>query len=440
MTGEDSGMAMSQVFISYHRAQRKLARLLAHRIAADGHSVWWDRGERPGDSWSEAVSTALANSACVIVIWSRQAATSPWVLGEATAGYGRGALVSVMADKTSPPSPFDSAPIVDMQDWAGDSVDLAWIRLRDPIRAKLQNAEKIADAQAPLVPQRAPPVRVGFSSAATAPPPPSVYEERRGGAGISTLLMLALGGLGVAGWYYRDQVGDQLARMQTAMSPAPVEEAAKSATPPPPIAPASAVAAALPAEPLPPVEIAPTPEPAKTTAPRTAPDDETVAAADAWRDTFVPAPILRSMPRTPSEPAPAATPASLESPVTVVASAPASAARLERVLLPQGRFMDVDAPGHRHRTDIWFAPDRTGYGLFLGVTHGARSRLTTAAKATPAYCAAILLREAPIAARELARDGGFCLRSSEGEVTAWRVEGIDRGAGGATLRLRAVTS
>ena len=432
MTGEDSGMAMSQVFISYHRAQRKLARLIAHRVAADGHAVWWDRGERPGDAWSEAVSTALANSACVIVIWSKLAATSPWVLGEATAGFGRGALVSVMADKTTPPSPFGNAPMVDMHDWAGDSVDLAWVRLREPLRAKMQAAEKVADAQAPLVPQRASPVRVGFSSAAMAPPAPA-YEEKRG-SGFSTLLVLALGGLGATGWYYRDQVRDELARLQAAQSPAPVEQTLSPATPPiasasmPMPAPADAPLQAE-SQPAAPATV-PSPPPARPPVPAMTETYEN------WRDTFVPAPVLRTVP-SPSGGTPPASDV-----VSAVNAAPATTAtggRLDEVRLRQGKFVDLDPPGGRRRTDVWFGPDQTGRGLYLGVDSSARIRATSAARATPALCAAGALRRTPIPVHDLIRSGGLCLRSTEGVVSAWRVEGMERGETGGVLRLRAVT-
>ena len=172
--------------------------------------------------------------------------------------------------------------------------------------------------------------------------------------------------------------------------------------------------------------------------PARAPPDETGRIED-WRDTFVPAPVLRSLPRAPAEPA--ALPASLETTPNAASAPPAAPApgwRLERVAVTQGRFVDLDAPGGRRESDVWFAPDRTGYGLFLGVAHTARTRLVKVAKATPAQCATSFLLRVPISARELVRDGGLCVRSTDGVVTAWRVEGVDKTAGGSVLRLRAV--
>ncbi|MDX2233427.1 MAG: toll/interleukin-1 receptor domain-containing protein [Hyphomonadaceae bacterium] len=311
-TDEFSGKAMSQAFISYHRAQRKLARLIAHRIAADGHSVWWDRGERPGDAWSEAVSTALANSACVVVIWSKQAAASPWVLGEATAGYGRGALVSVCADRTQPPSPFHKGPVIDMQDWEGAGDEVAWIRLREPVRARLDAAEKAAVEGAPLPPMppgtRPPPMtRVGFSSA-DAPPPPPAYAEKRGGGAGAVMTLLLLGGAAAAGWTYRDPINEQLLAWREGLSPErnlaeiPPQPPAFE-TPPAPLSAAAPAAveslseAAATGEDAAPEE-APAP-PAPPPRPAVPPAPAMTYSYEAWRDSYRPPPVLRAAPPPP---------------------------------------------------------------------------------------------------------------------------------------------
>lgn len=438
---------MSQAFISYHRAQRKLARLIAHRIAADGHSVWWDRGDRPGDEWSEAVSTALANAACVVVLWSRQAAASPWILGEATAGFGRNALVSVTTDGTPPPSPFDRGVVVDMQDWEGAAVDVAWIRLRDPVRAKLDAAEKTAAAEAPLPPARPPPVRVGFSSAATMSAPP-VYEPptRSGSPAGSIMLLLALGGAGAAAWYYRDTLMDQAARMQAALqSSAPAEVVAVPPAPEmapvlpasaPPPAPADPELAAQPAVMTEQPQIAT--EPVRATAPSREPAPTMTYD---WRDGYIPPPVVRSIPAAPPASPPAATAAAPAAVAPVPPPNPMAAPPppLRAIALVEGRFADLDTPrGRGAQNDIWFAPDRTGYGLFLGVANGARLRAVAADRTSVSYCDRSVLRRTPIPARDLARSGGLCIRSSDGVLTAWKVEGIERGDHGSVLRLRPV--
>lgn len=442
---------MSQAFISYHRSQSKLARLIAHRVAADGHSVWWDRSDRPGDQWSEAVATALANSACVIVIWSKQAVASSIIMGEATAGYGREALVSVMADKTPVPSPFDRAPVIDMHDWEGESADLAWIRLREPLRAKLQAAERQAAENAPLPPARPQPVRVGFSSAA-APPLVTSYEEpKRGSPTGAIMTLLMLGGLGAAGWTYRDDLQVRAEALRLALTtppPAPVA----TAPIPPPAAPAE-VAAPAPTETAALIPI-PSSEPvASDSAPAAVqpvaagrrdldPVPQMTVTYEQWRDGAYQPQAPRTAPARPAPPAPVAAERASASAMVIPAPpptlAPVSVSPAARfVSIRQGQAMDIDG-GAVRESDVWFAPDRTGYGLFLGFTNGARARAVRASKATRAGCEDVVLRRSPISARELGGDVGLCLRSSDGTLSAWRVERIDRDSTGATLHLRPV--
>lgn len=497
---------MSQAFISYHRAQSKLARLIAHRVAADGHSVWWDRAERPGDNWSEAVSTALANSACVIVIWSRQALASPFVLGEATAGFGRGALVNVLADGVPAPSPFDRAPSIDMTGWAGESGDLAWIRLREPLRAKLQAAEiqrldaapipaapahtrnlqaslavnggnGAAASMAPTLgaPPLGPPPAASSAAAQVLPPqprpapirsqyaptapltPPTPYRESRGGVAISTLFLLAVGGLGAAGWYFRDDLNATIDQWRAAqeqdLAPeeSPIQDAAVAPSQIAPIPPAPmANGEAPPTE----TDALAVPDPATAGgAPAAAPSPAAPSPADArsraiaeapkmtydWRDSYVPPPVLRTAPARPPEPAVAraSAPAATNSVAEPVVSPPPPAGRAA-IALRQGRFIDLDPVGPRHETDIYFAPDRNGYGLFLGVANGARIRTARPARLSARACESGVLRRNPIPARELEQEGGVCVRTSEGKVLAWRVERIDRDKTGAVLVLQPV--
>ncbi len=443
---------MSQAFISYHHAQRKLARLIAHRIAADGHSVWWDRSDRPGDSWSEAVSSALAHSACVIVIWSKQAAHSPAVLGEATAGFGRGALISITSDKTPPPSPFDTAPTIDMQDWEGDSIDVAWIRLREPVRAKMQIAEvKHVEGQ-PLPPQRPPPPpqRPPYYSAPLSLPP-SMPEEKRGPSAASALLVLAIGGLAAAGWYFRDELRQETARWQAALQPESQIATIPQAPTEPPLAGRATVAdASLPVDDMaaadaPAAQNQTSPPVAETVmTPVAAPAGHTPDDRPGWDDGWVPPPVLRQIPRAPVEPDPPfadaePSPVMANTQAAVVVTAPPSApAAVHRINLRQGRFVDIDAADPAHRTDIWFAPDRSGDGLYLGVTNGARMRVVSINRATKAECSrsGAVMRRTPIGARELARGLGVCVRTSANEIRVVHVEGIEGSGREKVLRLR----
>ena len=71
------------VFISYSRKDKAMAKALADDLAAAGVPVWWDREIYPGDDFHNAIVTALDQAQVVIVIWSEDAAASPWVRDEA---------------------------------------------------------------------------------------------------------------------------------------------------------------------------------------------------------------------------------------------------------------------------------------------------------------------------------------------------------------------
>jgi hypothetical protein len=188
---------MSQVFLSYHRADRKRARQIAHRLAYEGYGVWWDRADRPGDRWSAAVTAALSRSRCVIVIWSKSSQRAAPILAEATVGYARGALVSLTVGRATPPSPFDEGPAIDVTDWDGDSDDLAWMRLQPTLMALLGDGGRIASAPAPMQPNR------------DLPPLYPIQESRRVadlGRPMTAMMMFALVGAGVAGWTFRERL------------------------------------------------------------------------------------------------------------------------------------------------------------------------------------------------------------------------------------------
>jgi hypothetical protein len=83
------------VFISYSRKDRTAAKALADDLASAGVPVWWDREIYPGDDFHNAIVTALDQAQVVIVIWSEDAAASPWVRDEARRAARQKKLITV---------------------------------------------------------------------------------------------------------------------------------------------------------------------------------------------------------------------------------------------------------------------------------------------------------------------------------------------------------
>ena len=83
------------VFISYSRKDKAVAKALADDLDAAGVPVWWDREIYPGDDFHNAIVTALDQAQVVIVIWSEDAAASPWVRDEARRAARQKKLITV---------------------------------------------------------------------------------------------------------------------------------------------------------------------------------------------------------------------------------------------------------------------------------------------------------------------------------------------------------
>ena len=112
---------MSDIFISYARADKDRAELLADALTRKGWSVWWDREIPPGKSFDETIENALTSARCVIVLWSKDSVSSRWVKTEAAEGAARGILVPALIDKVRIPLEFKRIEAADLCDWQGDS-------------------------------------------------------------------------------------------------------------------------------------------------------------------------------------------------------------------------------------------------------------------------------------------------------------------------------
>lgn len=100
---------MSDVFISYSRADRARADVLARALRARGLSVWYDAAIEPGAAnFASVVRNELQAARCLVVLWTATSISSNWVYAEAVEGQGQGkALVPVIVDDVKPPMPFN---------------------------------------------------------------------------------------------------------------------------------------------------------------------------------------------------------------------------------------------------------------------------------------------------------------------------------------------
>jgi hypothetical protein len=140
---------MSDIFISYARADKEKAELLANAFSQKGWSVWWDREIPPGKSFDETIENALSSARCVVVLWSKASVSSRWVKTEAAEGAERGILVPALSDNVKIPLEFKRIEAADLSDWQGESSHREFDQL-------MRIVAGMVDGSAPVQPRQIP--------------------------------------------------------------------------------------------------------------------------------------------------------------------------------------------------------------------------------------------------------------------------------------------
>jgi len=125
---------MSDIFISYSRKDQAKAELLAEFLESHGYSVWWDRYIPPGKTFDEAISMALDNTKCVIVLWSNSSVKSNWVKEEASVGMQRNILVPVLIDDVEIPIGFRRVQAAKLIDWEKRAKSFEFNQILDAVK------------------------------------------------------------------------------------------------------------------------------------------------------------------------------------------------------------------------------------------------------------------------------------------------------------------
>jgi hypothetical protein len=128
--------ALPDVFISYSHEDRAAAKRFAQWCATFGWTVWWDEAIAPGRKWDQAIERALADSRCVLVLWSAHSVMSDWVKTEAAEAARRGVLVPVLIEPIALPLEFRRVQTLDLTgawDLSGAALDRLRTALTDHI-------------------------------------------------------------------------------------------------------------------------------------------------------------------------------------------------------------------------------------------------------------------------------------------------------------------
>lgn len=114
---------MSDVFLSYARADHPRAEWMAAALRSLGFSVFWDRDIPAGSTWDRVLEEQLASVRCVLVLWSAHSVGSDWVKIEAAEANRVGKLLPVLLDDVPIPLEFRRVQTARLVGWAGDERD-----------------------------------------------------------------------------------------------------------------------------------------------------------------------------------------------------------------------------------------------------------------------------------------------------------------------------
>src|SRR5262249_50166989 len=134
---------MSDIFVSYKREEQAQARKLADALEKEGWAVWWDPKLRAGERFDDVIETALKDSKCVVVMWSKRSVESRYVKDEATYALKRNKLVPVAIEEVELPFRFENLQTPRLVGWNGSQNSSEYRRLVSDITAIIGNPGRV---------------------------------------------------------------------------------------------------------------------------------------------------------------------------------------------------------------------------------------------------------------------------------------------------------
>lgn len=143
-TSETSAL-MADIFLSYSREDEARIRGLVSQIEAQGWSVFWDQRIPAGETWRSHIGSALQDSRCIVVAWSKHSIDSQWVAEEADEGKTRRVLIPLLLDHVQPPRGFREIQAADISDWHAGQTSERFNELIEDIRDSSESSPRKAE-------------------------------------------------------------------------------------------------------------------------------------------------------------------------------------------------------------------------------------------------------------------------------------------------------
>ncbi len=113
---------MAQIYVSYPEGELEAVRPLLGALLVEGYSLTYDTGRCDAAQLQQDADEA----ACIVVVWSARAETSPRVHSEAALAIARRVLVPVSLDGTPVPAAFADQGVTDLSGWRGQFGHKGW--------------------------------------------------------------------------------------------------------------------------------------------------------------------------------------------------------------------------------------------------------------------------------------------------------------------------
>ena len=126
---------MSDVFVSYARADEPHADRVTAALRAAGYEVWRDDQLPAHRAYADVIEERLRSAGAVVVLWSAESARSQWVRAEADSARSAGTLVQATLDGSVPPLPFNQIQCANLTGWSGGTDEPGWRKLVDSVRS-----------------------------------------------------------------------------------------------------------------------------------------------------------------------------------------------------------------------------------------------------------------------------------------------------------------
>lgn len=114
---------MVDIFISYSRHDRSMAKRLAEALEARGWTVWWDTRLRAGQIWDDTIEREIKAARATVVLWSESSIRSRWVRNEARVANKVSTLVPVLLQDVEPPVEYSHVHAASLIGWGSDRAD-----------------------------------------------------------------------------------------------------------------------------------------------------------------------------------------------------------------------------------------------------------------------------------------------------------------------------